>query len=295
MSGDLTDLSKEIPLSLVKARAQPKMAKPATSKGQTKTVVDKKKKKTKRPVASRRRIDSSEPDDPDRQEEDPEPGPILYEGDPGFEEAFERSRRERAARSGIGNPSGRSTPRRTPEADTSAPPAPARRQRTSAITGLPYVGPDRRPEALHTYGDGQRSRRYSPVGVRNTRVAPPPPSARVTQANPRRPAATRPSSTNLPTAPADRPHRDVYVRMPDGSHHHYTDNSGIPAYIVRPEPPEPGADFGPRIGFTPNQRREGQLLQAQINAQINTQSPYQMGSAQPVGLCFSNYRYGIRH
>ena len=149
-----------------------------------------------------------------------------------------------------------------------SPPVP--RQRISAITGLPFAGRHRRPEALGGYRDSQIRRSRSPE--RSSRAAAST-GVRITEDAHGRGVVTRESNAvrfGLPTAPANRPPPSFYVRAPDGSHRHYTDNSGIPTHVSRPEP-----SSNSRIAFTPNQRREG-------HAQINAQSAHPGQGAQPV-------------
>lgn len=163
-----------------------------------------------------------------------------------------------------------------PTRPTDAPP-PAPHRNISAITGLPFAGQHRRPEALSGYGDGPMRRRTSPV--RDSRVAQST-SVRTAEDNDGRDAVTRTSNAarlGLPVASTDRPPQSFYALGPDGSHHHHTDGSGTATYTTRP-----GPSSNPRVGFTPNQRAQAQAAQAQ--AQNDAPPPTSGGNAaQPVG------------
>lgn len=139
------------------------------------------------------------------------------------------------------------------------PPTHAPRHNISAITGRPFAGRHRRPEALSPYGDNPVRR----PAVGRTRAAPPP-GSRVTQRNAARPTAARTRTAGAPTLlpPPPPPRQGVYFRTPEGTHVYYPDDSGVPA----------GQQQWPhsntRTAFTPTQRRELELL-----AQTNTHPP----------------------
>ena len=222
----------------------------------------------------------SEDDSKDSEAGDLPRGRLFFEGDPGFEDAYQAARaaRRQAAPSPQFRPSRRapveesddqphslspntpsaseslgalggqgpaplaahprSNTTTTPSASTplADPPPPPHRTVISAITGLPLVGPNRRPEALSGYGDGPTVRRVPNVG--STRAAPSA-STRATQGNTARNTGTRVGDFAFPVAPANRGRPDVYVRAPDGLHHHFTDNSGRPTYLTRATPDGP--------------------------------------------------------
>ena len=155
-------------------------------------------------------------------------GTFLYEGDPGFEEAFQAARlRRQQAQQAQAAPEVRPPPRAAP-APESVPPS--RPRPINPITGLPFLGPRRRPEALSGYGD------------RQTRTAP----STAVRDNTMRPVGTR---TGFPVTPTVNFRSSVYAPGPDGMHYHYTDNSGVPAFARHFEP------TNSHIGFTPDQRR----------------------------------------
>ena len=341
---DFAKMTKDIPLSVTKARADTAksrksskgtpaiggMAKAKARDGAIKKKPSSKKaaaaKKTKK-SARRQQRDStleSEPDhDEDENEERGSPGPQLFlEGDPGFEAAFQASRRARPSQQAQGTarrpqvPPPREAPRAprtstarnfsqddvsdlellgdnegstlvapTQRADTAttprviAPPpqiidrpSPVRHQRISAITGLAFAGPRRRPEALGGYGDSHTRRRGSPV--RNSRVAAST-GVSIAEADSGRGVVAGNSYAarlGLPVAQPNRPPQDVYVRAPDGSHHHYTDDSGVPTYVTHPDPSTTS-----HVGYTSNQRRQGHT---QTNAPAQPVHPSQ--NPQPV-------------
>ena len=137
------------------------------------------------------------------------------------------------------------------------PPTQAPRQNISAITGRPFAGRHRRPEALSPYGDNP-VRHWNPA-VGRPRAAPPL-GLRVTQGHTARPTATRTDNTGRPSAPILPPRQGVYFRGPEGMHIYYPDESGIPAGQQQWE------QSTTRTTFTHTQRRELELArQAQTN------------------------------
>ena len=337
---DLADRTKDEPLSVGKARARAartrKSSKPLFDLGQVKTGAVKKKrhsqkpampKKTKQTTAHQQlkeaaqvqRDSTTEHDSEDETEiderGDSSAAPLHFEGDPGFEAAFQASRRARRQAQDIENaprpPHRRGSPtlpnRRAPRGDVldsellgdeniegrtlvaapssdtvtarqeSAPPTspsnaltPAPRQRISAITGLPFAGQYRRPEALSGHGDSQFRRRGSPE--RNSRVTPSTRN-RTTEDNNGRAVLTSNSSAasiGLPVPPADRPHQSYYCPSPGGSHYQYTDNSGTPTSVTRPTP---SSNSDGTIGA--NQRAP---------AQTTTQPAHPGPNVQPVSI-----------
>lgn len=325
-SADLADIAKDNPLSRSKARAR-KAGTREVAAGKAKDGAGKKKqnpgkagtaKKVKRSNAYRRHTRTTESED---SEGGDSPAPqIFLEGDLGFEEAFQASRRGRHQVRDTGRaPQG--PPRPGPRApttsvnrrrshyqvsdsellgdmedDTLAPPTrppytvaapqvsalpthptntpvplPRQNRNISAITGRPFAGPHRHPEALSGYGDSPMHRRGT--SARDPRVAPST-SVGITEDSNGRATVTRTSNAamlGLPVAQAHRPPQSFYAPAPDGSHRHYPDGSGTPSFATRPEPSSRS-----RMGFTPNQR-------AHRHAQTNVQPPIPAESAQPVG------------
>lgn len=119
--------------------------------------------------------------------------------------------------------------------------APSRPRPINPITGLPFLAPRRRPEALSGYGDRQTRRRSPAVGS-STRAAP----STSARDNSMRPVASR---SGFPVPPTMNFHPSFYAPGPDGMHYHFTDNSGIPAFARYFEP------TNSHVGFTPYQRR----------------------------------------
>lgn len=180
----------------------------------------------------------------------------------GIEEAIQAARlRRRQARQAQAAPEVRPAPRRPPRAapahesvsraytsDSGSQSlegptllAPSRPRPINPITGLPFLGPRRRPEALSGYGDRQTRRRSPAVGS-SIRAAP----STSVRDNTMRPVAPR---SGFPVPPAMNFRPSVYAPGPDGMHYHFTDNSGIPAFTRHFEP------TNSHIGFTPYQRR----------------------------------------
>ena len=248
---------------------------------------------------------------------------IFQEGDPGFEEAFQASRRRRQAQRSEHSPRRRhrSSSSRRARRDSNAPgqgpsgpatvsnsellgemeddtlmppntvansqvpappsyrtnaPAPLPRQNRhrSAITGRRFAGRHRHRGVLNSYKDIQTHRRAS--STRGSRVAKIT-SLHVTEDITGRATVTglsNAASLGLPVGQPDRPAQSVYTPAPDGSHHHYTDNSGTLSFTTYPEP-----SSNSRIGFTPRQRAS---RQPHTNPQ--TPNPNLASNAQPVGL-----------
>ena len=180
----------------------------------------------------------------------------------GIEEAIQAARlRRRQARQAQAAPEIRPAPRRplraapahdsVPQAYTSDSGsqslegstllAPSRPRPINPITGLPFLGPRRRPEALSGYGDRQTRRRSPAVGS-STRAAP----STTLRDNTMRPVAPR---SGFPVPPTMNFRPSVYAPGPDGMHYHFTDDSAIPAFARHFEP------TNSHIGFTPYQRR----------------------------------------
>lgn len=158
---------------------------------------------------------------------------------------------------------GRQDPSDTPSGaeplgtEGATPPTQAPRQNISAITGHPFAGRHRRPEALSPYGDNPVRHRNPAVGRPH---AAPPLGVRVTQDHTARPTATRTDNTGRPSAPILPPRQGVYFRGPEGMHIYYPDESGIPAGQQQWE------QSTTRTTFTHTQRRELELArQAQTN------------------------------
>ena len=286
---------------LAKTERNKKQVKPVPSKEKAKGSLAKKKSKAREAAMAKqvgRQASPSEIEDDaeDSEVEDPPRGRLVLEGDPDFEEAFQASRRARqSAREARGPPRG--TPQPTPRildrtlaapsrpSRASAPPAhlasgraAASRSNYNPMTGLPLVGPHRRPHALSPYGDNPPRHRGSPV---NEFRPAPSSSARVNVTG--RPITMRtsnPPGLGFPAAPADRPHPNVYAPAPDGSHRHYADSSGRPAFVRYPRPLPPGS----RVGFTTNQRAEAQAqAQAQNIALSHNQAEFtQLVSSSPL-------------
>ena len=229
-------------MSVVKARA----AKSVPVKGKSKVVPDKTKpspeKSGKGKKGKQAATDPEVEDDPeDGGAGDSSAGTFLYEGDPGFEEAFQAARlRRQQAQQAQAAPEDRSAPRPPPLAAPASGSLPRPRP-INPITGLPFLGPRRRPEALSGYGDRQTRRRSPAVGS-STRTAP----STTVRDNTMRTVATR---TGFPVTPTMNFRPSVYAPRPDGMHYHYTDNSGVPAFARHFEP------TNSHIGFTPDQRR----------------------------------------
>lgn len=149
------------------------------------------------------------------------------------------------------------------------PPTQAPRQNISAITGRPFAGPHRRPEALSPYGNNPVHHRSPAVG--RPRAAPPL-GLRVTQGNTARPTATRTDNTGRPSAPILPPRQGVYFRTPKGMHIYYPDESGIPAGQQQWEQSTTSTTF------THTQRRELELAR---RAQTNVHPPPPPSLPQP--------------
>lgn len=329
-------MTKDLPLSVANVRAQ--VARTQIPRNSTTSVKAMKRgivkrkpelkvaataKKIKKP-AGRRQQDSTTDSGPEHDEDgsergDSSAGAFYFEDDPGFEAAFQASRRGRPRRQAQDNEHSSRPPRRTSstnpltrhttrdnvsdseilgdseegtddESDTPMGPAqlsgttiaprvsalfahpantptPVRRPNISAITGLPFAGPNRRPEALSPYGDNSIHRRNSHV---SSSRATPSTSVHSIEDNHGRPRNFNTTSAGLPIAPEDRPPQSYYTRFPDGSYEHYREVSGRPAYMTHP-----GPSSDSRTGFTPNQLAHGQ-------AQTNTQPPYSDTNTQPV-------------
>lgn len=215
-------------------------------------------------------------------------GPILYEDDPGFEDAFQASRQARRPAQDAG-PIHRPDPHLPPRR---ARPPPSRalarapeiiRSITDHVSDSELLGDSEGSTLVsETQGDVEestlvasspmRSRRPT---VRSSRV-PQSRGVRITEDNEGHAVVTRQSSAasvGLPVAPANRPPPSYYTRRDDGSHVHYVDGSGLPGYVTHPPP-----SSNPRYSFTPSQR-------AQVQAQANAQQ-----DSQPVGHSLSNRR-----
>ena len=320
-------MTKDLPISVAKVRARvartQKSKNPTTSVKAVKHGIVKRKPKLKvaaRAKRTRRRrqqdstTESGPEDDEDGSERgDSSAGAFYFEGDPGFEAAFQASRRGRPRRQAQDNENNSRPPRRTSsttpltrhttrdnvsnsrllgnsedsiegESDalvrpaqrsgtTIAPliPVPSarpvntltrvRRPNISAITGLPFAGPNRRPQAMSPYGDYSIRRRSSHV---SSSRATPSTGVHSIEENHGRARNFDTTSAGLPVAPENRPSQNDYLRPPGGLHSHYT------AYMAHP-----GSSSDSRTGFFPNQRARGQ-------AQTNARSPDSDTNAQPV-------------
>lgn len=203
---------------------------------------------------------------------DPLAGQIHFEGDPGFEAAFQASRRRlRPAQTirPIDQRAHRRRSRRLPSSTLSVV-----REISEGVSDAELLGDYDEPTSV---APSPILGRRSQVGSESSRVAPTT-SARTTKDNDGPAVSNATSQSNaarlgLPVAPAGRPPQHIYVPLPDGSHKHYIDDSGTPSYVTRPEPSP-----NPRIGFTPTQRAENRAYKnAQRNAQPVDPSP-------PIGL-----------
>ena len=303
---DPADEVKDIPLALAKTKGKKKKVASESSKGKAKAKVAPKSKKaaaTKKKAERQTSSPEAEEDSEDGEVENPFRNRLVFEGDPDFEEAFQASRRARRAAQEArrprrstpqpvpGNPNptlavpGRSSQASAPPAHLAPRPAAAPHQNYNPRTGLPFVGPYRRPHALSPYGEYQPRRRGSPM--REITFAP--------SASPRlditgRPITVRtsdPPARNFFTTatPADRPRPNVYAPAPDGSHRHYSDNSGTPAFVRYP----PLLPSNSRVAFTPNQRAEAQLqAQAQNMAFSHSQAESTQQQVSPLFSLSSN-------
>ena len=325
-------MTKDLPISVAKVRARvartKKSKNPTTSVKAVKHGIVKRKPKMKvaaRAKRTRRRQQDSttesglESDEDGSERGDSSAGAFYFEGDPGFEAAFQASQRGRPRRQAQDNEDSSRPPRRTSsttpltrhttrdnvsvpkllgnsedsiegESDnlvrpaqlsgtTIAPltPVPSarpvntltrvRRPNISAITGLPFAGPNRRPQAMSPYGDHSIRRRSSHV---SSSRATPSTGVHSIQENHGRARNLHTTSAGLPVAPENRPPQNHYLRPPGGSYSPYTDHSGRPAYVAHP-----GPSSDSRTGFLPNQPARGQ-------AQTNARSPYSDANAQAV-------------
>ena len=159
-------------------------------------------------------------------------------------------------------------------------PLPRQNRHRNAMTGRPFAERHRHKRVLSPYRDIKNHRRAS--SNRDSRVSPAT-SLHVTEDITGRAIVTGSSTAaalGLPVGQPDRPAQSVYTPAPDGSHHHYTDNTGTRSFTTYPEP---SSNSG--IGFTPGQR-------ASRRPRTNPQppDPNPASNAQPVGLPFPTGR-----
>lgn len=350
-SSNLADISQEEPSTVAKARQKRTSTGPTSVVGKDKNTAVKKKptsqksataKKTKRSStyqqlkeAQRGWQDSTTENDPQDNEEDndgadpqdneegsegadPPANHFFFEGDAGYEEAFQAARRRHVSRAPPRRPftttpltnrpvhddSDFETPadadidgstqvaEAPPSETTIAPQEPAspahpsdqstpapRRQIINPLTRQSRRGRHVRPGALSGYETRPVGDRGSPE--RSSRAAPS--DIGVIEDDDGHASPTRLSyaaSLGLPVASGNRPPRNFYCPFPEGSRSHYTDDSDTPTHVTHPTP-----SGGSRVSFTANQREAAQAAQA------NTSQPARAGQdAQPVSQSSPVYR-----
>ncbi len=296
-------MTKDLPLSVIKAHAQvaqtqkaqkAKQPKTAVKKGNHGIVKNKPKaevaataKKTRNPTRRRQQHSNleseGEHDEDDNEEGDSSAGEVYLEGDPGFEAAYQASRRRRPGRQAQDPAQGSRYPTGPPRRDLSGTPPVRRNRRHTNLDAETTPSTQRIPRGdvsdSELLGDVEGRTLVGSAQPSDTATAPtqsghpastPAPARRrnisaitglpFAGSNRRRGAfsgygdednqgrarVSNAASARLPVAPENRPPQSRYTNPPNGSH------------VTNPEPLS-----NSRSGFDPNQRVYGQ---AQTNA-----------------------------